>query len=90
MAPPVLTQITRGGVTAVAVGTFEGFFSRVYPLMLHQVAGLSETLVAFIAFIGSLASAVVGDKTLMDALIPTAKILGLKKQIRQVLVNYLP
>lgn len=54
VTPPVLTQITGGGVTAVAVWTFKGLFPGVYPLMLHQVAGLSETLVAFSAFVGSL------------------------------------
>ncbi len=56
VTPPVLAQIARGGVTAVAFWTFKGLFPRVYPLMLHEVAGLSETLVAFIAFVGSLAS----------------------------------
>ena len=40
----------------MAVWAFEGLFTRVYPLMLHQVAGLSETLVAFSAFVGSLTS----------------------------------
>lgn len=56
VTPPVLTQITRRGVTAMAVWTFKGLFSRVYPLMLHQITGLSKTLVAFSAFVGSLTS----------------------------------
>ena len=38
----------------MAVRTFERLFPRVYPLMLHQVTGLNETLVAFSAFVGSL------------------------------------
>lgn len=55
VTPPVLAQITRGSVTAVAVGAFKGLFPRVYPFMLHQVPGLSEALVAFGAFVGSFA-----------------------------------
>lgn len=54
MAPPVLPEVAGGRVTAVAVGTLEGLFSGVYPLMLYQVTRLSEALVTFVAFVGSL------------------------------------
>ena len=56
MTPPVLAQIARGSVSALAFGTFKGLFPRVYPFVLHQVAGLGETLVAFRAFVGSFTS----------------------------------
>lgn len=54
VTPPVLPQVARGRVTAVAVGTLKRLFTGMGPLVLHQVAGLSETLVAFCAFVGSL------------------------------------
>lgn len=54
VAPPVLPEVAGGRVTAVAVGTLEGLFSGVYPLMLYQVTRLSEALVTFVAFVGSL------------------------------------
>lgn len=54
VAPPVLAEIPRGGVAAVAVRTLKGLLPGVRPLVLHQIARLCETFVAFSAFVGPL------------------------------------
>lgn len=50
---PVLAQITGGRVTAVAVGTLEGLLPRMYSLVLDQIPGLREALIALGALVRS-------------------------------------